>query len=292
MNPLRTIAHSLALMCFLAPPRVGRVHAEGASLKPEAALPGAVLVASFRAPNARKLVEIRASFLGSRPVFQPQGQEYVALVPVPASAPAGKTPFYLKVRFESGSEYADLLYVTVLPRKFPEQHLKMPASKTGLMNSELLRKERELLYAAFEKCSPARQWTGAFALPISGRESSPWGRKRYVNGKWWGQHQGVDIAAGTGTPVASDAAGTVVLAQRLEMRGNTVVVDHGRGLFSAYNHLSRIDVAVGQSVKQGQGLGAVGATGFVTGAHLHWEARIGRTPVDPMLLVKQPLPVP
>ncbi|NCO37418.1 MAG: hypothetical protein COZ06_27440 [Armatimonadetes bacterium CG_4_10_14_3_um_filter_66_18] len=287
-----TSLRPLALLCLLAPPCVCRANAQGASLKPEAAVPGAVLVASFRLADGRKPVEIRASFRGNRPVFQPARQEYVALVPVPASAPAGKTPFYFKVRFGSGGDYSEVLYATVLARAFPEQHLKMPASKTGLMNSELLRKERELLYAAFEKCSPTRQWTGAFALPISGRESSPWGRKRYVNGKWWGQHQGVDIAAGTGTPVASDAAGTVVLAQRLEMRGNTVVVDHGRGLFSAYNHLSWIDVAVGQSVKQGQGLGAVGATGFVTGAHLHWEARIGRTPVDPMLLVQQPLPLP
>jgi murein DD-endopeptidase MepM/ murein hydrolase activator NlpD len=244
------------------------------------------MVAELRCPETERVAEIRGSLLGVRPTFYEEGGRWVALVAVPASAQAGRTPFYLKVQFQSGNHYGDIVDVEVTPRSFPTQHLSMPSSKRKLMDPDLLARERELLYAAFRNSSPRQNWDGKFLIPVSGRPSSPFGRKRYVNGKWWGQHQGTDIAAATGTPVRSDAAGTVVFARDLQMRGKTIVVDHGRSLFSAYNHLSRIGVSVGQAVERGQVIGAVGATGFVTGAHLHWEVRVGLTPVDPMRLAE------
>lgn len=256
------------------------------SLQPDTVQPGGIVVATLRLPATETVVEVRGSLLGVPPKWYEDAGARTALVPVPADAAAGRTPFYVKAQFASGATYSDIAYVTVLSRAYTEQRMRMAQSKTGLMDRELLRQERELLYASFDNSSPTQQWRGPFQVPVKGRFSSPWGRKRYVNGKWWGQHQGADIAAGTGTPVKSDAGGTVVFAQELRMRGNTVVVDHGRNLFSAYNHLSRIDVTVGQRVNAGQLLGAVGATGFSTGAHLHWEVRVGRTSVDPMLLVK------
>jgi len=92
----------------------------------------------------------------------------------------------------------------------------------------------------------------------------------------------VDIAAGEGTPVIAAAAAVVALAEPLQVRGNAVILDHGAGVHSAYYHLSRIDVAVGEPVRQGQQIGLVGATGLSTGAHLHWEVRVGEIFVNPL----------
>lgn len=256
------------------------------SFQPRRALPGQVVTVRLSPRSGDSVVSVRASFLNHRPKWFPAGNGWTALVATPVAASPGEKPFYLKALFASGARYEDVFPLTVLPRTYPEQHLRMPRKKTHLMNRELLRHERELLYAAFAKSVATPQWRGPFRLPVTGRLSSPWGRKRWVNGRWWGRHQGVDLAAAAGTPLRSDAAGFVVFAQRLAMRGNTVVVDHGLNLFTAYNHLSRIDVAVGQHVVAGQRLGTVGATGFVTGPHLHWEVRVGRTPVDPLLLTK------
>ncbi|MBV9470463.1 MAG: M23 family metallopeptidase [Abitibacteriaceae bacterium] len=129
---------------------------------------------------------------------------------------------------------------------------------------------------------PAPLWRGSWLVPTPGRSTSSYGRKRYVNGKWWGQHNGADIKASTGTPVMATNNGRVVLSQYLPtLRGNCIVVDHGCNVFSIYMHLSQRLVQVGQSVARGQLIGRVGATGFVTGPHLHWEMRIGWEPVDP-----------
>ena len=181
--------------------------------------------------------------------------------------------------------------ITVRHKHFPSQNIHMKAGKTKLMDKDILAREREILNKAYSRHTPQPLWTESFIVPTVGPSTSAWGRRRTVNGKPWGQHQGADIAAGTGVPVKATNSGVVAVAQKLWMRGNTVVIDHGFGVFSMYNHLIRIDVKEGESVERGERIGLVGATGFVTGAHLHWEMRVGPVSVNPWPIVKYGLPL-
>jgi murein DD-endopeptidase MepM/ murein hydrolase activator NlpD len=168
-------------------------------------------------------------------------------------------------------------------RYFPTQRITMKSSTASTMSrTDALRAEKALVQSSMKSTSPAPLWSGSWLVPTRGRATSAYGRRRYVNGKWWGQHNGADIKAPTGAAVVATNSGRVVLSQNLPtLRGNTIVIDHGCNVFSIYMHLSQRAVRVGQSVARGQLIGRVGATGFVTGAHLHWEVRIGWEPVDP-----------
>ncbi len=137
---------------------------------------------------------------------------------------------------------------------------------------------------------PGPLWSGAWSVPTSGRNTSSYGLRRYVNGRWWSQHNGADIKAPSGSAVHASNSGRVVLSQYLPtLRGHTVVLDHGCNVFSVYMHLSQRLVSAGHQVRRGQLIGRVGATGFVTGPHLHWEIRIGWEPVDPFRFVSRGL---
>ncbi|HXP73533.1 MAG TPA: M23 family metallopeptidase [Stellaceae bacterium] len=121
--------------------------------------------------------------------------------------------------------------------------------------------------------------------PVTGPISGVYGSQRILNGEPRAPHLGVDIAAPTGTPIKADAAGTVTLAEHdLYFTGGTVIIDHGYGLSSIYQHMSRLDVTVGQHVEQGETVGAIGATGRVTGAHLHWGMNWYDVAIDPQLI--------
>ncbi|MBW3623902.1 MAG: M23 family metallopeptidase [Armatimonadetes bacterium] len=181
----------------------------------------------------------------------------------------------------------------VVAKKFPTQHIKMKKSKTGLMSPAILKKERQILNAAYEETHPEPMWRGAFQSPIPGaRVSSDFGRTRYVNGKFWSQHGGIDLAAPQGKVTVAGNDGRVILAQKLWMRGNTLAIDHGMGIITVYNHLSSFLVKEGDTVRKGQPVGKVGATGFVTGPHLHWEIRAGGTPTNPWPILKGGIPLP
>jgi murein DD-endopeptidase MepM/ murein hydrolase activator NlpD len=124
-----------------------------------------------------------------------------------------------------------------------------------------------------------------FAPPLAGdfRHSSPFGSRRtYGNDPTLSAHAGEDYSAPAGTPVYAPAAGKVVLAEQLFVRGNAVVIDHGHGVFTGYWHLSELAVKAGEQVATGDLLGKVGSTGLSTGAHLHWELRVGGMAVDPL----------
>ena len=122
-------------------------------------------------------------------------------------------------------------------------------------------------------------------MPVPGPPTSSYGRLTVLNGKPGSRHQGADFRAALGTPVTAPNAGIVVLASDLYFAGGTVVLDHGQGLVSLFAHLSQIGVEVGDRVQQGRQLGKAGATGRVTGPHLHWAMRLHGTSVDPLSLV-------
>lgn len=131
----------------------------------------------------------------------------------------------------------------------------------------------------------ARLWDGAFAAPVQDKPNSAFGSRSVFNGEVRNPHSGADFPSKAGTPVQAPNAGSIVLASDLYFTGNTVIVDHGLGVFSLFAHLSAIDVKEGDDVRTGQTLGLVGATGRVTAPHLHWSVRVNDARVDPLSLL-------
>ena len=140
--------------------------------------------------------------------------------------------------------------------------------------------------AARASVSGASGWRQRFVWPATGRISGLFGSQRIYRGEPGSYHSGVDVAKPTGAPVVAPADGVVILAADVPftLEGNLLMIDHGAGLNSAFLHLSRIDVAPGQHVRQGERIGAVGATGRATGPHLHWAMKWRDARIDPMLI--------
>jgi murein DD-endopeptidase MepM/ murein hydrolase activator NlpD len=173
------------------------------------------------------------------------------------------------------------------PRTFGVRRLRVPEKFVTPPPGELARIERERKQMAeiLSKVSESRLWRGAFEKPVDGVAVSNFGVRSDYNGQKGTPHRGTDFAGSIGTPVRAPGGGRVVLTADLYYSGNTVVVDHGLGVYSLLAHLSRIDVHEDEPVARGTIVGAVGATGRVTGPHLHWSVRIGQASVDPLSLI-------
>ena len=199
-----------------------------------------------------------------------------------------------------GEHKADLLFtmadgrvdkreavIQVIQKKYPTTELKVEEKYVELSKADLARanresKETEAIYAIVTK---EMLWDEPFTVPIAGRSGTNFGHRRVFNGEPRAPHAGADLRATTGTPVHTANRGRVVLAKNLFFTGNTVILDHGLGIYSLYAHLSRIDVKRGDMVNDGDILGLAGATGRVTGPHLHWGMRVQGARVDPFTLV-------
>jgi murein DD-endopeptidase MepM/ murein hydrolase activator NlpD len=150
---------------------------------------------------------------------------------------------------------------------------------------ERIGRETRDLERAWAASSDARLWEGPFVRPVEDAANSAFGTRSFYNGEARSAHGGADFASAAGTPIASPNAGRVVLAGARYFTGGTVVIDHGLGLFSLFAHLARIDVTMGEMVRPGTIVGSVGATGRVTGPHLHWAVRLNGARVDPLSLL-------
>nr|WP_243733026.1 M23 family metallopeptidase [Luteimonas yindakuii] len=154
--------------------------------------------------------------------------------------------------------------------------------------AERIRREQAQVSAARVRDDARADFAQPFLRPVDGRVSGRFGRARVYNGRPGSPHSGMDIAAPTGTPIRAPAAGVVTFAAPdLYLTGGTVLLDHGHGISSNFLHMSRIDVAVGDRVEQGQVLGAVGATGRATGPHLHWGMSWFDVRIDPQLVLER-----
>ena len=180
------------------------------------------------------------------------------------------------------------LRYTVAPKAYREQRLKVAPRTVDLSPEDKARYERERAHrptvmATFSE--PLSAGALRMRVPVPGRRSSSFGLRRVFNGQARNPHSGMDIAAATGTPVMAPLPGRVIDTGDYFFNGNTVWLDHGGGLLTMYCHLSAIDVKPGDELKTGERLGAVGATGRVTGPHLHWSVMLNRAMVDPALFI-------
>lgn len=205
--------------------------------------------------------------------------QWVAIVGLPLSTKPGRH----EIRINGEGHWFQ-----VSAKDYPEQHIKLKTRKhIDLSEADLKRHrgEKKQAQAAFKHFERNLEPDLAFLKPVEGPYSSPFGLKRFYNGEPRNPHSGLDIAAPTGTPIKSPAQGKVVLTGDFFFNGNVVYIDHGQGVVSMYCHMDRIDVKAGETVDKGQPIGTVGATGRVTGPHLHWSVSLNNARIDPMLLL-------
>lgn len=177
--------------------------------------------------------------------------------------------------------------IVVRPKAFPTRRLQVAEAFVNPPAEVRARiaTEAERLAALFATTTPDRAWSRAFLRPVNDPANSAFGSRSILNGQPRSPHGGADFLSAIGTPIHAPNDGVVVLATDLYYTGTTVVIDHGQGLLSLFAHLSRLDVAEGTRVRAGEVVGLVGATGRVTGAHLHWTVRLNGARVDPLSLL-------
>ena len=266
---------SLALAAWLA-----AAGAAAIELPQQRGVPGGVVAVDLGASATRP-----QAMTGNVPLMVlGDPSRWVALVGIPLSAKPGAG--VLQVR-RDGRPEATLSY-RIEPKQYAEQHLKVPQRTVDLSKEDLARHERERTHQSEVVATFSAQWPLDLRMlpPTSGPRSSSFGLRRVFNGQARNPHSGMDIAAATGTPVVAPAAGRVLDTGDYFFNGHTIWLDHGAGLLSMLCHLSAIDVKPGDTVAAGQRIGAVGATGRVTGAHLHWSVSLNRTMVDPELFLR------
>jgi murein DD-endopeptidase MepM/ murein hydrolase activator NlpD len=220
------------------------------------------------------------------------GVRYTAHIPVPALLGPGAFSLNVAYPTRSGVPVTHTTSIDIVTGNYPSQAINLPPDRGLLLAPELVQAELITVTTAWEAIDTPIQWPGPFLRPI-GEEyptTSAFGiRRSYDGGPYNNYHAGQDFGAPVGVMVTAPAAGIVSLAAPLVVRGNVVILDHGRGVFTGYWHLSDILVEEGQRVDAGDLIGLVGNTGLSTGAHLHWELRIYGIAVDPMQYLAEPL---
>jgi len=217
---------------------------------------------------------------GKRVLVTRDDGRWRAAVGVPLDTPAG--PAILTIADGSQRQF------TIVEHAYREQHLTVAPGFVSLSEENLARvgKERIIIDAALNNFRDASLDGIDLQIPVDGPRSSSFGSRRFFNNEARSPHKGMDIAANAGTPILAPRAGVVTATGDYYFNGNTVIVDHGQGYITMYCHLSEIGVEEGQVVAIGDNLGAVGATGRVTGAHLHFGTYLNGTAVDPALLLE------
>lgn len=214
---------------------------------------------------------------------QDDGSE-LAYVPISCARAVGN--YNVTVKYGDETEQ---LSIKVVDASFEKQHLKIDTSNPVISEAsspKAYKQFRDEIYPIYEIADKQTYWKGNFIQPVEGRITTQFGMQRFTNGSTNASHHaGLDIANATGTPIVAPADGRVVFSKYLLNTGNTMAIEHGGGLKTFYFHMDSRSVEVGDIVKAGQGIGAIGTTGYSTGPHLHFETRIGNQSINPWNLI-------
>lgn len=244
-------------------------------------VPGGIVVLPV-APDTEPAPEVY--YDNQRVLLVPHAGKWQAVVGLPLTLSPGTQAVQVNGHDGQRHEFS----FTVQPKQYAEQYLTLKDRRMVEPSAEdLARIEREqkVIRKVFETWTDRPLTSLQFSSPAHGRLSSIFGLRRFFNNEPRQPHSGIDIAGPVGTPVSAPLAGTVVETGEYFFNGKTVFIDHGQGLISMFNHLSRITVRSGARVNTGEKIGEIGMTGRVTGPHLHWTVSLNNSRVDPALFL-------
>ena len=242
-------------------------------------------------PGGMAVIELDAAgieapvvtFGGKRALVLNDNDTWVAVIGIPLAQPIGKA----EIAVRAAGQEAGTIDFDVEPHSYREQRLNVSKSYVDLTEEQLKRvgRERKIIDSALTNWRDMNLNDLSLIVPVAGPRSSSFGLRRFFNDQPRSPHKGMDIAASLGTAIVAPGNGTVTATGNYYFNGNTVIVDHGQGFVTMYCHLDQIDVEEGQTLTTGTQLGKVGATGRVTGPHLHFGTYLNGTAVDPALFL-------
>lgn len=249
--------------------------------------PGEAILLEAR--SSRPLKQLRVEAFGRVfPAFsEDEGSGWTGLAGIDLNTKPGSYKVALRGTDEGGKTVTAQDILVVKAKKFPTRNLTVEPKFVTPPSDVLARinKERAKVDGIFNSTTPEKIWDGSFLLPVPGKVISAFGKRSVYNGKPGSPHRGTDFRGATGAPIQAPNAGKVVLASDLYYTGKTVILDHGLGLYSYFGHMSSISVKEGVLVQTRDIVGKVGATGMVTGPHLHWTVCLVGIRIDPLSLV-------
>ena len=255
----------------------------GYALPPHTPVPGGLAVVDLKSTSATAPT---AHYNNKRVMVLKENNSWYAVIGLPLASQAGRH----EVQVKEASPPPVSIAFTVRDKKYKTQHITVKNKRHVNPN----KKDLDRIWSEKKRIKKAlRTWRKKEGInltldkPVEGPYSSPFGLRRFFNKQARRPHSGLDIAAAEGTPIHSPADGIVVETGNYFFNGNTVFIDHGQGLVTMYCHMSRTDVKPGDKLKRGEVFGAVGKTGRVTGAHLHWAVSLNDARVEPLLLMNQ-----
>jgi murein DD-endopeptidase MepM/ murein hydrolase activator NlpD len=281
----------IAGIFLLCAPAAGAADVQGAKItfihKERSLQPGEVVFIEAKSSQPLKSMQVEM-FKRKFPAFGDlNGLAWSALIGIDLGTAAGRHEVVLKGTGRDEKNVTAKGTLVVKAKKFTTRQLRVEEKYVTPPENEMPRIEAESkrINAIFASVTPVKIWNGSFHVPVPGTAISNFGKRNVYNGDPRSPHSGVDFRGASGTPIRAPNAGRVVLASSLYFSGNTVILDHGLGLYSYLAHLSEFSVKEGEMVERGDIIGKVGATGRVTGPHLHWTVRLVTALVDPLSLV-------
>lgn len=250
--------------------------------------PGEIVKVDIHCERPADRVRLRFGDRGFPAADQGDGRQFLVFIGLDLSMEPGDYPLYVTLLYRDGYQHRLAKEIVVEPVVFAEKKLWVdekfvtPPSEVH----ERIQRESELIQAVYSIFTPYWRGEGDFVLPAKGEVVPNFGERRIFNNQPRSAHSGIDISSPFGDPVRASNSGKVVVANDLYYAGKTVILDHGLGVFSLYCHFSEIAVELGDEVAKGDIIGKIGATGRVTGPHLHWSARVLDSRIDPLSLLE------
>jgi len=270
---------TVIILAGLVPGKYSFASEPSVVISPRKIVPGGLMVVTVK--NAAGPAE--GSFRGKQLHFNKAKTGFKALTGIDLNTEPGT--YQLALTVDGKSLTRD---VTIVKKKYPVQRLTLPEDMVVLSPENEARAERDQRkMSVIWPVDSLRVWNGRFIDPLPGKEiGTPFGVRRFINNIPKNPHSGVDITADEGEPVKSPNDGVVILVDDQFYSGNSVVLDHGQGIYTMFFHLSKATVKYGQAVRKGDVIALVGSTGRSTGAHLHWGVRVQGAKVNPLELIK------